>query len=72
MTSAIGNASGVDLNAASPEQLDRIGGLGHDRVERIVQNRPFRSWDDLRKVDGFGDTLVEDLRKQGATLGTQH
>lgn len=69
MTSTIGNAQGVDLNSASAEELDRVGGLGHDRVERILKNRPFRSWDDLRHVEGFGGTLVDDLRKQGASLG---
>jgi competence protein ComEA len=70
MTSAIGDAQGVDLNTASAEQLDRVGGLGNDRVQRIIQNRPFRSWDDLKRVEGFGDTLVEDLKKKGATLGS--
>lgn len=69
MASAIGNANGIDLNKASAEELDRVGGLGHDRVERIVQNRPFRSWDDLRQVDGFGGTLVDDLRSAGAQIG---
>ena len=71
MSSAIGNAHGVNLNKASAEELDRVGGLGHDRVQRIVQNRPFRSWDDLKRVEGFGDTLVEDLRQKGAALGDQ-
>lgn len=69
MPGAIGNAQGVDLNSASPEELDRIGGLGHDRVQRIIQNRPFNSWDDLRQVDGFGGTLADDLRQAGASLG---
>jgi DNA uptake protein ComE-like DNA-binding protein len=69
MAGAIGNAQGVDLNSASSEELDRIGGLGHDRVQRIIQNRPFNSWDDLRQVDGFGGTLVDDLRQAGASLG---
>ena len=69
MASAIGNASGVNLNTASAEELDRVGGLGHDRVQRIIQNRPFHSWDDLRRVEGFGGTLVEDLKNAGATLG---
>ncbi len=70
MTSAIGDARGVDLNKASPEELDRIGGLGHDRVQRIVENRPFDSWEDLQKVEGFGRTLVEDLKQHGATLSS--
>ena len=71
MASAIGDAQGVDLNTASAEQLDKVGGLGHDRVQRIIRNRPFRSWDDLKRVEGFGDTLVEDLRQKGAALGDQ-
>lgn len=71
MKSAIADAKGVDLNSASPEELDRIGGLGHERVQRIIQNRPFRSWDDLKRVEGFGDKLVEDLKNAGATLGGQ-
>ena len=69
MTGAIGEANNVDLNSASAEELDRIGGLGHERVQRIVENRPFRSWEDLRRVEGFGGALVDDLKNAGATLG---
>lgn len=69
MTSAIGDAKGIDLNTASAEDLDGVGGLGQDRVRRIIENRPVRSWDDLRKVEGFSGTLVDDLRKAGATIG---
>lgn len=58
MTSAIGNTKGINLNTASAEDLDRVGGLGHDRVRRIIENRPFRSWVDLRKA--------------GATIGGRH
>jgi competence protein ComEA len=69
MAGAIGNANGIDLNRASEQELDGVGGLGHERAQRIVQNRPFRSWDDLKRVEGFSDTLVDDLRQAGATLG---
>lgn len=68
MPGAIGNANGVNLNSASPEELDRIGGLGHDRVQRLVDNRPFNSWEDLEKVEGFGGTLVSDLKQAGAQI----
>lgn len=72
MSSAIGNARSVDLNAASPDELDRIGGLGHDRVQRIIDNRPFRSWDDVKRIEGFGDRLTAgDLRSAGATIGSE-
>ena len=29
MAGAIGNAKGINLNTASPEELDRIGGCPH-------------------------------------------
>ena len=72
MTGAIGNAQGVDLNSASAEDLDRVGGLGQDRVRRIIESRPFKSWEDLQRVEGFGGTLIEDLKQAGARLGTGH
>ena len=61
----------MDLNTASAQELDSVGGLGQDRVRRIIQNRPFRSWNDLKRVEGSGDTLVEELKRKGATLGGQ-
>ena len=69
MPGAIGNANGVDLNSASRDELERVGGLGPDRAERIIQQRPIRSWDDLKKIEGFSDKLVQDLRQAGATIG---
>ncbi len=70
MPGAIGDAQGVDLNSASEQQLERVGGLGRERAHRIVQSRPLRSWDDLKRIEGFSDKLVDDLRSAGATLGS--
>jgi hypothetical protein len=69
MAGAIGNAQGVDLNKASEQDLQRIGGIGEERAKRLVENRPYQSWEDLKKVEGFNEKLVEDLQKEGATLG---
>ena len=69
MPGAIGNANGVDLNSASREELERVGGLGEDRGSRLIQQRPLRSWDDVKRIEGFSDTLVQDLQQAGATIG---
>jgi DNA uptake protein ComE-like DNA-binding protein len=69
MGSAIGSAQNVDLNTASEDELKRVGGLGDERAHRIVEKRPFRSWDDIKSVEGFSDKLVDDLKNAGATLG---
>jgi DNA uptake protein ComE-like DNA-binding protein len=69
MANAIGDAQGVDLNSADERALERVGGLGPERARRLIENRPFRSWDDLHRIEGFNDKLVEDLKRSGATLG---
>lgn len=65
----LGNASGIDLNNSDLHDLERIGGLGRVLGLRIVQHRPIRRWDDLRKIDGFDHELIKDLRGSGARLG---
>ncbi|HZT18796.1 MAG TPA: helix-hairpin-helix domain-containing protein [Dongiaceae bacterium] len=72
MACAMSNAQGVDLNTASAEQLKSIGGLGPEEVRRILAGRPFKGWDDLRKVKGLGDILVDNLRRAGARLDSRH
>jgi hypothetical protein len=65
----VGNASGIDLNNASVQQLSRIGGLGPVLAARIVEHRPFRRWVELEHIEGFNHELVNDLRGSGAKLG---
>lgn len=58
----------VDLNSATEEQLDELPGVGEVTAERIVQwreeNGGFDSVDQLREVDGIGDTRFSRLREQ--------
>ena len=70
MAGAIGDGKGVDLNAASADQLDRVGGLGQRAgAANHGKTRPFRSCDDLCKVEGFNETFVDDLKSACAKLG---
>jgi hypothetical protein len=66
----VGNASGIDLNNASVNQLSRIGGIGPVLAARIVEHRPFRRWVELEEIAGFTHELVNDLRGSGAKLGS--
>lgn len=65
----LGNANGIDLNNSPLYELGRIGGLGLVLAQRIVENRPFRKWDDVKAIEGFNEELVNDLRGSGAKLG---
>lgn len=56
----------VDLNTASPEELDTIKGIGPAKARAIVdyrrQHGAFRSVDDLVQVPGFGQKTVDRMR----------
>ena len=71
MADAIGNAHGVDLNSASEQELEQVGGLGCDRARRIIEARPLASWDDVKRIEGFGDKLTSDLQRAGARIGSE-
>jgi hypothetical protein len=44
-------------------------GLGPERASRIAASRPLRSWDDLKRVEGMTEAIVEALQRGGAVLG---
>jgi len=56
----------VDLNRADTWLLQALPGIGEGRaaliVDHRVKNGPFRSVDDLLKIKGFGNSVVDDLR----------
>jgi competence protein ComEA len=37
----------VDINSASPADLDALPGIGKSRADAIIKNRPYRGKDDL-------------------------
>ncbi|MEV6877555.1 ComEA family DNA-binding protein [Amycolatopsis sp. NPDC051128] len=62
----------VDLNAASVDQLDTLPGVGEVMAKRIAQWRTdhggFTKVEQLRDVDGIGESKFERLREQ-VTVG---
>ena len=56
----------LDLNSATPADLETLPGVGASLAGRIdayrVKHGPFRSVDELRQVPGFGEKLVAALR----------
>ena len=57
---------GVNINAASAEELQRLPGVGPTRAQRVVQHRithgPYASVESLKQIDGFTVKLVESLK----------
>ena len=55
----------ININRATPAELQRLPGVGPKMSQRIVDEReraPFQSVDDLRRVPGIGPKTLERLR----------
>lgn len=54
----------VNINTANQEELETLPGVGEKLAQRIIQARqqqPFRSLEDLDRVSGVGDKLLDKL-----------
>ena len=51
-----------DINTATEKELRLIPGIGPVMTRRIIDARPFRSADDLKKVNGIGDKKYVRIR----------
>jgi len=52
----------IDINSATEKELRMIPGIGPVMATRIIAARPFRSADDLKKVNGIGDKNYAKIR----------
>jgi competence ComEA-like helix-hairpin-helix protein len=52
----------IDINTATEKELKMIHGIGPVMAARIIAARPFRSADDLKKVNGIGDKKYAKIR----------
>ena len=52
----------LDLNTATVAELMKIKGIGPVLAGRIIEARPFRSADELRRVKGIGPKKFAQMR----------
>lgn len=62
----------VNVNTATIEQLQTLPGIGPARARLIVEHRTYSSVDDLKRVNGIPDGLIEDLRPLLLVNGETH
>uniref|UniRef100_Q47IV8 Competence protein ComEA helix-hairpin-helix region n=1 Tax=Dechloromonas aromatica (strain RCB) TaxID=159087 RepID=Q47IV8_DECAR len=64
----------ININTATPEQLDGLKGIGPTKAKAIVdyrkKNGPFKSVDELQNVPGIGPATLKDLRPDVVVSGT--
>lgn len=65
--------AGVDVNTATPAELDSVRGIGPGLSARILAERErgaFQNWDDFaRRVKGIKPRRVAQLAEAGLTVG---
>ena len=63
----------VNINTATPEQLELLPGIGESRAQAVValrkQRGGFKSVDELTEVKGIGEVALERLRPFVRTEG---
>ena len=55
----------IDINTAPQEELEKIIGVGPAIAQRIINERPFFSIQELIKVKGIGEITLEKIIEQG-------
>lgn len=60
---------GIDLNTASLSELQRLPRVGPVLAQAIVDGRPYRSINDLRRVRGVGQKTLENMRSMLSVPG---
>lgn len=59
-------AAATDINTADVKTLEKLSGIGPAKAQAIVDYRtkvgPFKTVDDLKKVEGIGDKTFEALK----------
>jgi competence protein ComEA len=52
----------LDLNTATTAQLEELSGIGHVHANKIVDNRPYKSKDELGRRNIIPDSMYEKIR----------
>jgi len=57
--SKVVNEVGVNINTASPSILKYVSGLTKSAISNLINNKPFKTREDIKKVKGISDKVYE-------------
>ena len=52
----------ININTASPAELDQLFGIGEVRARAIVEGRPYKAIEEIKKVKGIGEGIVAKMK----------
>lgn len=64
MNVTLSEESKIDINTATKTQLETLSGIGDVLSQRIIDNRPYQTLDDLLKVKGIGEITLQKIKDQ--------
>lgn len=67
--SSAGKGSRVNVNTADVQKLETLPGVSASMAKKIVAGRPYKSLDDLKKVNGMSQAKIDGL-KNHVTFGS--
>ena len=59
----------IDLNTADEDTLASFQNVGHERARVLIAHRPYKNWEEVRKVAGIGPEIVDILSLGGVQIG---
>ena len=59
----------VDINTADQKALEKLPGVGPAKAQAIIAHRPYKTKEDLKKVDGIGDKTYKILESEITVSG---
>jgi competence protein ComEA len=52
----------VNINTASQSELETLPGIGPSRAQDIIENRPYHSIEEIKKVPGIGEATFQKIK----------
>jgi DNA uptake protein ComE-like DNA-binding protein len=58
-----------DLNTADEKSLAELQNIGPGRARTLIQYRPYKNWQEVENLPGFGPEIVDILAHSGVQIG---
>ncbi|WP_411814709.1 MBL fold metallo-hydrolase [Paenilisteria weihenstephanensis] len=55
----------ININTASAEELQYLASIGPVLADKIIAERPYKTIEELKKINGIGDGIVRQIKEQG-------